>query len=159
MMKPLFLCLVLISAVLVLSNVEANAQTQKFISYEVLNPCNRPGGPHPGCPGAPLKLGVKAPPVRIDSQAKYGALSRGDGAIYLRFPHKGYREKIWDHAAGAIVVTEAGGVVTNAGRNPLDFSKGRYLDLDTGIIVTNPKLMPMLLKAVRESLDEKASSL
>ncbi|XP_041003203.1 SAL1 phosphatase-like isoform X2 [Juglans microcarpa x Juglans regia] len=54
------------------------------------------------------KLGVKAPPVRIDSQAKYGALSRGDGAIYLRFPRKGYREKIWDHAAGCIVVTEAG---------------------------------------------------
>ncbi|GFY80197.1 SAL1 phosphatase-like protein [Actinidia rufa] len=51
------------------------------------------------------KLGVKAPPVRIDSQAKYGALSRGDGAIYLRFAHKGYREKIWDHAAGSIVVT------------------------------------------------------
>lgn len=51
------------------------------------------------------KLGVKAPPVRIDSQAKYGALSRGDGAIYLRFPHKGYREKIWDHAAGYSVVT------------------------------------------------------
>ena len=50
------------------------------------------------------KLGVKAPPVRIDSQAKYGALSRGDGAIYLRFPNKGYREKIWDHAAGYIVI-------------------------------------------------------
>lgn len=48
---------------------------------------------------------MKAPPVRIDSQAKYGALSRGDGAIYLRFPHEGYREKIWDHAAGCIVVT------------------------------------------------------
>ncbi|KAL6993003.1 Ca(2+)-binding ATP:ADP antiporter sal1 [Sarracenia purpurea var. burkii] len=105
------------------------------------------------------KLGVKAPPVRIDSQAKYGALSRGDGAIYLRFPHKGYREKIWDHAAGSIVVTEAGGVVTDAAGNALDFSKGKYLDLDTGIIVTNAKLMPLLLKAVRESLDEKTSSL
>ncbi|XP_065629194.1 3'(2'),5'-bisphosphate nucleotidase 1 [Quercus suber] len=105
------------------------------------------------------KLGVKAPPVRIDSQAKYGALSRGDGAVYLRFPHKGYREKIWDHAAGCIVVTEAGGVVTDAAGNPLDFSQGRYLDLDTGIIVTNQKLMPSLLKAVRESLDEKNSSL
>ncbi|OAY36111.1 SAL1 phosphatase [Manihot esculenta] len=104
------------------------------------------------------KLGVKAPPVRIDSQAKYGALSRGDGAIYLRFPHKGYREKIWDHAAGCIVVTEAGGVVTDAAGNPLDFSKGRYLDLDTGIIVTNQKLMPSLLKAVRESLEEKKAS-
>ncbi|KAL6551957.1 hypothetical protein OROGR_008111 [Orobanche gracilis] len=104
------------------------------------------------------KLGVKAPPVRIDSQVKYGALSRGDGAIYLRFPRNGYREKIWDHAAGYIVVAEAGGVVTDAAGNPLDFSKGRYLDMDTGIIVTNQKLMPALLKAVRESIKEKASS-
>lgn len=105
------------------------------------------------------KLGVKVPPVRIDSQAKYGALSRGDGTIYLRFPHKGYREKIWDHAAGCIVVTEAGGVVTDVAGNPLDFSKGKYLDLDTGILVTNDKLMPLLLKAVRESVEEKPSSL
>lgn len=56
-------------------------------------------------------MGVKAPPVRIDSQAKYGALARGDGAIYMRFPHKGYREKIWDHAAGYIVVTGTENVV------------------------------------------------
>ncbi|GAV81436.1 Inositol_P domain-containing protein [Cephalotus follicularis] len=104
------------------------------------------------------KLGVKAPPVRIDSQAKYGALSRGDGAIYLRFPHKGYREKIWDHAAGCIIVTEAGGLATDAAGNPLDFSKGKYLDLDTGIIVTNQKLMPLLLKVVRETMEEIASS-
>ncbi|KAG4201100.1 hypothetical protein ERO13_A05G256500v2 [Gossypium hirsutum] len=104
------------------------------------------------------KLGVKALPVRIDSQAKYGALSRGDGAIYLRFPHKGYREKIWDHATGCIVVTEAGGVVTDAAGQPLDFSKGKHLDVDTGIIVTNQKLMPLLLNAVKESLKEKAPS-
>ena len=49
-------------------------------------------------------IGVTAPPVRIDSQAKYGAMARGDAAIYLRFPHPGYREKIWDHAAGCIVI-------------------------------------------------------
>lgn len=101
------------------------------------------------------KLGVQAPPVRIDSQAKYGALARGDGAIYLRFPHKGYREKIWDHAAGSIVVTEAGGVVTDASGNDLDFSKGRFLDLDTGIIATNKQLMPSLLNAVQEAIKEK----
>ncbi|KAJ4842491.1 Ca(2+)-binding ATP:ADP antiporter sal1 [Turnera subulata] len=105
------------------------------------------------------KLGVKAPPVRIDSQAKYGALSRGDGAIYLRFPHKGYREKIWDHAAGCIVVTEAGGSVVDAAGKPLDFSQGRYLDLDTGILATNQKIMPSLLKAVKESIEEKLASL
>ncbi|CAA2982274.1 SAL1 phosphatase-like [Olea europaea subsp. europaea] len=105
------------------------------------------------------KMGVKTPPVRMDSQAKYGALSRGDGEIYLRFPREGYREKIWDHAAGYMVVAEAGGIVTDAAGNPLNFSRGRYLDLDTGIIVTNQKLMPALSKAVVESLKERASSL
>ncbi|KHN28944.1 SAL1 phosphatase [Glycine soja] len=105
------------------------------------------------------KLGVKAPPVRIDSQAKYGALSRGDGAIYLRFPHKGYREKIWDHAAGSIVVTEAGGIAMDAAGNPLDFSKGKFLDVVSGIIVTNQKLKASLLRAVKEALNEKVSSL
>lgn len=105
------------------------------------------------------KLGVKAPPVRIDSQAKYGALSKGDGEIYLRFPHAGYREKIWDHAAGAIVVTEAGGVVCDAAGNPLDFSKGRYLDLEKGILATNQKLISPLLQAIKESIAEKAAAL
>ncbi|PPS00237.1 hypothetical protein GOBAR_AA20424 [Gossypium barbadense] len=53
----------------------------------------------------------------------------GDRAIYLRFPYKGYREKIWDHAARCIVVTEAGGVVIDAAWQPLDFSKGKHLDM------------------------------
>ncbi|VAI70115.1 unnamed protein product [Triticum turgidum subsp. durum] len=101
------------------------------------------------------KLGVQAPPVRIDSQAKYGALARGDGAIYWRFPHEGYRETVWDHAAGSIVVTEAGGVVKDASGNDLDFSKGRYLDRDTGIIATNKQLMPSVLKSVQEAIKEK----
>lgn len=54
---------------------------------------------------------------------------------------------------------EAGGVVADAAGNPLDFSKGKYLDLDTGILATNQKLMPLLLKAVRESLEDTPSSL
>ncbi|RWR90215.1 SAL1 phosphatase-like protein isoform X1 [Cinnamomum micranthum f. kanehirae] len=102
------------------------------------------------------KLGVTAPPVRMDSQAKYGALARGDGAIYLRFHHQGYHVKIWDHAAGCIVVTEAGGVVTDAAGNPLDFSIGKHLDLEKGIIVTSKKLMPLLLNAVQEVLKEQS---
>ncbi|XP_044959118.1 3'(2'),5'-bisphosphate nucleotidase-like isoform X2 [Hordeum vulgare subsp. vulgare] len=101
------------------------------------------------------KLGVQAPPIRIDSQAKYGAVARGDGAIYWRFPDEGYRETIWDHAAGSIVVTEAGGVVKDASGNDLDFSKGRFLDRDTGIIATNKQLMPSVLKSVQEAIKEK----
>ena len=43
-----------------------------------------------------------------------GALARGDAAINLRFPHKSYREKIWDHVAGALIVEEAGGKISDA---------------------------------------------
>ena len=39
---------------------------------------------------------------------------RGDAAINMRFPHKGYREKIWDHAAGALIVQEAGAAISDA---------------------------------------------
>ena len=41
-------------------------------------------------------------------------MARGDAAVILRFPRKGYREKIWDHCAGAVIVSEAGGVMTDA---------------------------------------------
>src|SRR3990172_6102022 len=53
-----------------------------------------------------LKLNIKNPSLRMDSQAKYGIVARGEAAFYLRVPSSsepGYREKIWDHAAGSIV--------------------------------------------------------
>ncbi|XP_020600291.1 SAL1 phosphatase [Phalaenopsis equestris] len=136
-----------------ISTVEEPADASFFESFEAAHSM------HDLSSSIAQKLGVQAPPVRIDSQAKYGALARGDGAIYLRFPHKGYREKIWDHAAGFIVVSEAGGVVSDASGNALDFSKGRYLDVDSGIVCTNKKLMPLLLSAVQESLKEQSSFL
>jgi 3'(2'), 5'-bisphosphate nucleotidase len=41
-------------------------------------------------------LGIQKEPIRMDSQAKYGALARGDGGVYLRMPvGTGYVEKIW----------------------------------------------------------------
>lgn len=32
----------------------------------------------------------------------------------MRFPKKDYREKIWDHCAGAVIVEEAGAVISDA---------------------------------------------
>lgn len=37
-----------------------------------------------------------------------GALSRGDASVFMRFPDPSYREKIWDHCAGVIIL-EVGG--------------------------------------------------
>jgi 3'(2'), 5'-bisphosphate nucleotidase len=98
-------------------------------------------------------LGVEAPPLRMDSQAKYAAVARGDAAIYLRLPTGvGYVEKIWDHAAGSILIQEAGGEVTDALGKPLDFSAGRTLERNTGVVATNGWLHPQVIAAVRQVL-------
>jgi len=98
-------------------------------------------------------LGITKPPFRIDSQCKYAAVARGDAPIYLRLPTRAdYREKIWDHAAGWMVVTEAGGQVTDTRGKPLDFSIGRELTDNLGVIVTNGHLHGPVIDAVREVL-------
>ena len=99
-------------------------------------------------------LGIIEPPVQIDSQAKYGIVSRGEASLYIRLPNPAYpdyRECIWDHAAGAIVVEEAGGTVTDANGAPLNFLTGKRMHENRGIVATNGKLHPHVLKAVAKS--------
>ncbi len=97
------------------------------------------------------KLGIAAEPVRMDSQAKYAVLAAGEGEIYLRLlsPRKpNYREKIWDQAAGSLVIEEAGGTVTDLDGKPLDFTAGRTLANNRGICATNTLLHPVALQAL-----------
>lgn len=95
-------------------------------------------------------LGITADPYRIDSQCKYAAVSRGDASIYLRLPTRAdYQEKIWDHGAGSIVVEEAGGTVTDVTGTPLDFSIGRTLANNRGIIATNGRFHDEVVSAVQ----------
>ena len=95
------------------------------------------------------ELGIVLPPVRMDSQAKYAALARGDADIYLRLPTRpGYVEKIWDHAAGVLVIEEAGGRVTDMHGNRLEFHHGSRLEKNRGVIATNGLLHEAVLKAV-----------
>lgn len=103
------------------------------------------------------EIGLELPSLRIDSQAKYGALSRGDASIFMRFPPDTYREKIWDHVAGVIVLEEAGGVVTDALGNPLDFSQGRYLPyLNGGLIAATPSMHRAIIAALKKIRDDSS---
>ena len=96
-------------------------------------------------------LKVTKEPIRMDSQCKYGVLSRGEASIYLRLPTRAdYEEKIWDHAAGYILVEEAGGKVTDCFGRKLDFSLGRTLKDNTGIVGSNGRIHEEVLKAVKE---------
>lgn len=96
------------------------------------------------------RLGMTATPVRMDSQAKYAVVARGEADIYLRLPtKKDYVERIWDHAGGVLVVEEAGGRVTDVTGKPLEFTHGRGLERNRGVVVTNGSLHEAVLDAVR----------
>jgi 3'(2'), 5'-bisphosphate nucleotidase len=100
------------------------------------------------------RLGISSEPVRIDSQCKYAVVARGDADIYLRLPTRpGYQECIWDHAAGAIIVTEAGGRVTDVRGKPFDFSQGSTLCNNTGVIATSGAIHDQVVGAVRQVLE------
>lgn len=97
------------------------------------------------------RLGVLAPPVRLDSQCKYAVVARGEADVYLRLPaKKGYTEKIWDHAAGAFLVEQACGRVTDMDGRELDYSQGRTLTRNRGIVATGGGLQDRILAALRQ---------
>ena len=94
--------------------------------------------------------GIGGDPVRMDSQAKYAAVADGRAEIYIRYSRSPeYKEKVWDHAAGVLIVQEAGGRVTDMFGDPLDFSLGERLANNTGILATNGVFHDALLDAIR----------
>jgi 3'(2'), 5'-bisphosphate nucleotidase len=97
------------------------------------------------------KLGISQPPLMIDSQAKYAIVATGEASIYLRIPSPqapDYRENIWDHAAGSILVEEAGGKVTDAVGRALDFTCGKRLKNNYGVLATNGWLHRTVVNAL-----------
>lgn len=99
-------------------------------------------------------LGLKQPPVLMDSMAKYALLAGGKGELMMRLlspaqPH--YKEKIWDHAASSIVLEEAGGRVTDLHGKPLDFSTGAVLSANCGIFASNGLLHDAGLEAIAQA--------
>lgn len=122
-------------------------------------------------------LKITKPSVRMDSQAKYASIARGDGDIYLRLPvgDGSYQEKIWvgrsvkllfdgfvqltkilqDHAAGSILVEEAGGVVSDLSGAPLDFGQGRTLEKNKGVVAAPKHFHKQVVEAVKKALQDE----
>ena len=58
--------------------------------------------------------------------------------LYARLPKPGYLEWIWDHAAGYVVITEAGGRMTDTNGDEIDFSLGAKMsDKVKGVLGSN----------------------
>lgn len=92
-------------------------------------------------------------PIRLHSQCKYCIVGAGGSEGTIRYPPRSYVEKVWDHAAGAHFVIEAGGSVTDLHGFELEVNIGRNLDHHVrGIIASNGKIHNQLLYAVHASL-------
>jgi 3'(2'), 5'-bisphosphate nucleotidase len=96
---------------------------------------------------------------RMDSQAKYAAVASGTADIYLRLPTSAtYREAIWDHAAGVLIVEEAGGKVTNIHGQPLvwndqrSWAENQRFAHAHGVVVTNSLLHTEVMAAINSVL-------
>jgi 3'(2'), 5'-bisphosphate nucleotidase len=94
------------------------------------------------------ELEISNAPVRMDSQCKFAAVARGQASLYLRLsPKPGYDQKIWDIAAGAKIIEEAGGRVSDAQGKPLNFAYGRTIG--TGdLFASNGHLHDQVLHAL-----------
>lgn len=94
-------------------------------------------------------LGIAGESVRMDSQAKYAAVARGDAEFYLRLPTRpGYVERIWDHAAGYAILRAAGGEITDVDGKELDFRHGRGLEKNRGVVASNGPAHGRLIEAI-----------
>lgn len=100
------------------------------------------------------ELNINAEPVRMDSQAKYAVLAAGGGELLLRLisvSQPDYKEKIWDQAAGSLVLEEAGGRITDLDGNSLDFTTLRSLTKNRGVLASNGQLHAAALHALRSA--------
>ncbi len=96
-------------------------------------------------------IGTEGDPARLDSQCKYSLVARGQADGYLRLPtSKTYVEKIWDHAAGMCIATEAGAIVSDVNGNSLDFKHGTRLEKNRGVICATEGLHQRIIAAIND---------
>ncbi len=98
------------------------------------------------------KFGLKHPPISMDSQAKYAVLAAGKADLLMRLltpAQPNYREKIWDQAAGSIILEEAGGRISDINGKPLRFEYDRCLIHNQGILASNGHLHPRALQTLQ----------
>jgi 3'(2'), 5'-bisphosphate nucleotidase len=95
-------------------------------------------------------LRVAAAPTLMDSQAKHAVIAAGQADLLIRLPAtQEFRDKIWDQAAGSIIIEEAGGRVTDMRGHELDFACGRTLARNEGMVGSNGYLHGAVLEVLR----------
>jgi 3'(2'), 5'-bisphosphate nucleotidase len=98
------------------------------------------------------KLGAAWPGTKLwSSQMRFVALALGEGSVQIAFRKpRDYHSCVWDVAGGALIFEEAGGTVTDADGNPLDFQQGRRLEKNWGIVAARSSIHARVLATAKQ---------
>lgn len=101
-------------------------------------------------------LGMAPAEIALDGQVKYLALAAGDGELAVRLPRRDGTivEHVWDHAAGVLLVEEAGGEASDVLGTRLDFGRGRRLEVNLGVVASAAGLHPRAIDAIGRLLTD-----
>lgn len=92
--------------------------------------------------------------IPCGATVRYPLLAAGVGDLMLRLMLSGRANLFpyaWDHAAGSLLVEEAGGRVTDLDGHPLDFTAGRILSNNRGLAVSNGLIHDEALAAIHRA--------
>jgi 3'(2'), 5'-bisphosphate nucleotidase len=94
--------------------------------------------------------------VSLDSQCKYALVAEGAADCFMRVPGSRGAEKIWDHAPGAVVASEAGAWVGDLVGTPLRMG-GEALDQNVGTLACDRSISVHVHEAARAVLSSSLS--
>ena len=77
---------------------------------------------------------------RTESQYKYALVAEGFADFFIRYPFVPTQARTWDHAPGAFLVEEAGGIVTDVFGEPLDYGRKDFVLDNHPIILASGSL-------------------
>ncbi|KAH7188643.1 uncharacterized protein B0J16DRAFT_98562 [Fusarium flagelliforme] len=105
-------------------------------------------------------FGAKFPNIELySSHIRYAALLIGGGDFQLRVPSSSdVHMWIWDHAGAQLILTEAGGKVTDLDGKEMDFGAGRDLkQSNNGLLAAREGIHKAVLEGMGKLLTDDAS--
>ncbi|RDA83288.1 hypothetical protein CP532_3707, partial [Ophiocordyceps camponoti-leonardi (nom. inval.)] len=97
-------------------------------------------------------LGAPFPGTDVwSSHVRYAALAIGGGHVLVRIPSSPEDSScIWDHAGAQLIFTELGGRVTDLDGKAIDFTAGRHLSRNRGLVAAQADIHDKLLSLVQD---------
>ncbi|RDA90349.1 hypothetical protein CP533_3360 [Ophiocordyceps camponoti-saundersi (nom. inval.)] len=96
-------------------------------------------------------LGAPFPGTDVwSSHVRYAALAIGGGHVLVRIPSSPEDSScIWDHAGAQLIFTEMGGRVTDLDGKAMDFTAGRHLSRNRGLVAAHADIHDKMLSLVQ----------